>query len=135
MSESRKFVIRQTALVLAGVMACVAVMLGVYALLGKPVLPAVLGGVLGGLLSTANFFFMAVSAELAADKAQAGDLKGGKALMQSSFLLRLAVLAALLFACGRSGRFSVPALVLPLAFVRPVLHILEFFRKAGETRP
>lgn len=134
MSESRKFVIQQTALVLAGVMVCVAVMIGVYALLGKFGWPVVLGGVVGGVLSVANFFFMAVSAELAADKAQADDVNGGKALMRSSYMIRLVALAVILFACARSGWFNLLALVLPLIFVRPVLSLLEFFRKSGETK-
>lgn len=134
MSESRKFVMRQTALVFAGVMVCVAVMIGVYALLGRFGLPVVLGGIVGGVLATANFFFMAVSAELAADKAQADNVKGGKALMQSSYMIRLVVLAVILFACAKSGWFNLIALVLPLVFVRPVLSILEFFRKSGEIR-
>lgn len=132
MSESRKYVIKQTALVFAGVMVCVAVMIGVYALLGKLGWPVVLGGLVGGVLSAANFFFMAVSATLAADKAQEDNVKGGKALMQSSYMLRLVVLAVLLFACAKSGWFDLLALALPLAFVRPVLSIFEFFRKSGE---
>lgn len=132
MSESRKFVIRQTALVLAGVMVCVAVMIGVYALLGKFGLPVLLGGIVGGLLSTANFFFMAVGATLAADKAEEDNVKGGKALIQSSYMIRLVVLFVILFACAKSGWFDLLALVLPLAFVRPVLSLLEFFRKSGE---
>ena len=134
MSESRKFVVKQTALVLAGVMACVAVMIGVYAMLGRFAMPVLLGGIVGGVLSVANFFFMAVSATLAADKAMEDNVKGGKALMQSSYMLRLAVLAVILFACAKSGWFDLLALVLPLAFVRPVLSILEFFRKSGETK-
>lgn len=125
---------RQTALVFAGVMVCAAVMMVVYALLGKLGWPVLLGGIVGGVLSTANFFFMAVSAELAADKAQADNVKGGKTLMQSSYMLRLAALAVLLFACAKSGWFDLLALALPLAFVRPVLGILEFFRKSGEAK-
>ena len=61
MSESRKFVLKQSALVLAGVMACVAAMVGVFAMLGKFGWPVVWGGLVGGLLSSGNFFFMAVS--------------------------------------------------------------------------
>lgn len=134
MSESRKFVIKQTLLVLAGVMVCVAAMLGVFALLQKLDKAALLGGLVGGLLATANFFFMAVSAELAADKAESGNVKGGQALMRSSYMIRLIALFGILFACARSGWFHTVALVVPLVFVRPVLGILEFFRKSGEKK-
>lgn len=134
MSETRKFVIRQTLLVFAGVLACVAVMVGVYALLDRFGAPVVLGGLIGGVLATANFFCMAVSAELAADKAESGNVKGGQALMRSSYMIRLLVLFGILFACARSGLFDTIALVLPLAFVRPVLSLSEFFRKSGEKK-
>ena len=134
MTESRKFVIKQTALIFAGVMVCVAVMMAVFAMLGKFGWSVALGGIVGGVLSTANFFFMAVSAELAADKAQADNVSGGKALMKSSYMIRLAVLAVLLFACAKSGWFNPISLVLPLVFVRPVLSILEFSESQVRSR-
>ena len=134
MSESRKFVMKQTLLVFVGVMVCVAAMVGVYALLDRFGLPVVLGGLIGGVLATANFFFMAVSAELAADKAESGNVQAGQVLMRSSYIIRLLALFGILFVCARSGKFDTISLVLPLVFVRPVLSILEFFRKSGETK-
>jgi hypothetical protein len=50
--------------------------------------------------------------------------------MKSSYFVRLLVLALALFVCAKSGVFNLIALVLPLAFVRPVLSLAEFFRKA-----
>lgn len=132
MTQSRKYVLKESALVLTGVMVCVAVMLGVYAMLGLFSTKVLLGGIVGGVLAAGNFFFMAVGATLAADKAEADNVKGGKATIQSSYIIRLVVLFVLLFACAKSGCFELLPLVLPLAFVRPVLSILEFFRKSGE---
>lgn len=132
MTQSRKYVIKQSALVLAGVMVCVGLMLGVYALLGRFSIKVLLGGIAGGVLAAANFFFMAVGATMAADKAESDDVKGGQAVIRSSYMIRLVVLAVLLFACAKSGYFEPLALVLPLAFVRPVLSLEEFFRKSGE---
>jgi len=91
------------------------------------------GGVAGGLLSTLNFFFMAVGTSLAADKAEAQDVKGGKATLQISMLLRYLVLFVLLFALAKSGQCDILALALPLAFVRPILAVGEFFRKTGDS--
>ena len=68
--ESRKVVFKETSVVLIGQLACVAVMLGVYGLLGKFSAKVLLGGITGGVLAAANFFFMAVGASLAADKAE-----------------------------------------------------------------
>lgn len=132
--ESRKIVLKETAVVLIGQTVCVSIMVGVFALLGKFSVKVLLGGIAGGILATLNFFFMAVAASLAADKAEAGDVAKGKALMQSSYTLRLAVLAILLFACVKSGFFNLIALLLPLVFTRPILTMGEFFRKSGECR-
>ena len=134
MTQSRKFVLKETALVFAGVMLGVALMCGVYALLGKFGMDVVLGGLVGGVVATANFFFMAVGAELAADKAEQDNVTGGKAMIQTSYIIRLAGMFIILFACAKSGWFNVVALVLPLVFVRPVLSLGEFFRKAGEAK-
>lgn len=52
-----------------GEVLCVGLMLGIYALAGRPGQVRRSGGMLGGLLSICNFFFMAVGASLAADRA------------------------------------------------------------------
>ena len=131
MTESRKLVLKKTALVAVGEVTCVALMCGVYALIGKFSLDVLLGGLVGLVLATGNFFFMAVVATLAADKAEAQDVEGGKKLMKSSYPIRLLVLAGLLILCAQSGFFDVVALVLPLVFVRPILTLAEFFQKKG----
>ncbi len=130
----RNPVYRETAAIAVGEVLCVGLMLGVYALAGQLDRAAVLGGVLGGVLAVCNFFFMAVGASLAADRAEQQNVKGGTALVRMSFLLRYLVLFLILFAAAKSGRFQVLALVLPLVFVRPILMLGEFFRKSGEKK-
>lgn len=127
--ESRKFVIRKTLLILLGQAACVAIMLGIFYLLGRFDRSVVLGGIFGGLIATANFFFMAVGATLAADKAEKQDVKGGQATIQASYIGRLVMMALILFALVKSGLCDVFAVVLPLVFTRPILTLSEFFRK------
>lgn len=134
MNESRKLVFKETAIVLIGQVLCVAVMYGVYALLGRFDTTVLLGGIVGGVLATLNFFLMAVGATLAADKAEEDNVKGGKAMIQSSYLIRMVVLVVILFACAKSGWFDLIALLLPLVFVRPILSIGEFFRKSGDNK-
>lgn len=129
--DSKKIVYRETQIVALGVGICSAGMIGVFALLGRFDLSVLLGGILGALLSVGNFFFMAVGTSLAADKAENQDVKGGQLLIRNSYMLRLAVLFLILFACGKSGLFNLFALVIPLLFVRPTLTIAEFFRKKG----
>ena len=132
--DPRKIVFQETAIVAVGEVICTAAMIGIFALMGYFNTGVVLGAIVGMVLAIGNFLFMAIGASLAADKAQAQDVKGGQSLLQMSMLLRYAVLFIVLFACGRSGMFNLIALVLPLVFVRPTLTIAEFFRKPGEKK-
>lgn len=129
MDESRKIAIRETLYILIGVTVFTAVMFGVYALLGRFQISVLLGGIVGAVLSVGNFFFMAVAATLAADKAEKQDIAGGTNLMRASYPFRLLIVGGVLVLCGLSGYFDLIALVLPLAFVRPVLTLSAFFRK------
>ena len=70
MMDSRKFILRKTAVIALGQTVCVAVMIGVFALLGHFERSVLLGGILGGVIAIGNFFAMAVCADLAADKAE-----------------------------------------------------------------
>lgn len=127
--DSRKFVIKESLLILAGQAVCCAIMVGIFALLGSYDTTVLLGGIFGGIIATLNFFFMAVAATIAADKAVNQDVKGGQATVQASYIGRLVVMAVVLFALVKSGLCNVIAVVLPLAFNRPILTIAEFFRK------
>jgi hypothetical protein len=124
--DSRKIVFKETAVVAIGEVICVALMLAVFAMLGKFDSTVLLGGIIGGVLTVSNFFFMAVGTSLAADKAENQDVKGGQAVIKSSYMLRMIALFVLMFACVKSGLCNVIALVVPLVFVRPVLTIGEF---------
>ena len=132
--DSRKLVLKETAVVAIGQAICVGAMLGVYALLGNFGRPVWLGGIAGGILAILNFFFMAISAMKAADKAEEENIKGGQLTMRLSYLVRLVVLFVVLFALVKSGLCDVLATVLPQLFVRPVLFVADFFRKPGEVK-
>jgi len=127
--ESRKVVLHETAIIAIGVAVCTALMLGVYALLGRFDRTVLVGALLGALLAVANFFFMALSASNALDKAAAQDVKTGKNQVRVSYGTRMLVIFAVLFAFAKSGLSNPLASVLPLAFVRPVITVAEFFRR------
>lgn len=129
--ESRNYVLKQTGIVALGQAVCIAAMAGIFALLGYFDYTVALGGLMGGLVATLNFLFMAIGISLAADKAQEQNVKGGKSLVTGSYMLRIVLMFVVLFACAKSGHFHVIALVLPLVFVRPILTIAEFFKKKG----
>lgn len=132
--EPRKIVYRETGIIAVGVLICLAVMYAVFALLGYFDRSVLLGGIIGTVIAIANFFFMAVSASLAADKAVNQEVKQGTALMKGSYMVRLLVIFLILFACVKSGLCDALASVLPMVFVRPVITVAEFFRKSGEEK-
>ena len=132
--DVRKVVLRQTGIVALGETIGVAAMAGVFALLGRFDGSVLLGGIVGGLVAVANFLAMAIGVNIAADKAEKQDVKGGQATIKSSYALRLVGMAVILFAFAKSGLCNVIALVVPLIFVRLTLTVWEFFRrKPGES--
>jgi len=132
--DTKKFILRQTALLALGELICIAAMIGIFAMLGYFDYTVALGGALGGLLAVGNFFFMAIMSNIAADKAMQDDVKGGKAFMKASYRMRLVILAVLLFVFAKSGHCNLIALGAPLVCVFPILTVIEFFRKAGESK-
>ena len=132
MEQTKKELWRQIGIVALCEALGVAAMIGIFALLGQFDYTVALGGLAGGLVAALNFFFMVVGLSAAADRAQNQDAKGGKGLVRGSYMIRLAVMFIVLFACAKSGYFNVIALVVPLLFVRPALTVAEFFRKKGE---
>lgn len=130
--DSRKFVLKVTGIVTIGTVLGCAIMLGIFALLSKFDKTVLLGAIFGCVVAILNFFFMAMVADLAADKAEQQDVKTGKAMIQRSMLLRTVAMFVVFFALVKSGLCNVIALVVPLVFVRPTITISEFFRKKGD---
>lgn len=131
--DNGKYVLRQTGVVALGEAVGVAAMIGIFALLGSFDTGVLLGGIVGGAVAVANFLVMAIGVNIAADKAQNQDVKGGQAAIKGSYALRMLSMAIVLFAFAKSGLCNVIALVVPLIFVRFTLTLQEFFRrKPGE---
>ena len=132
--NSKQFVLRETGMLAIGEVLCASATAGVFAGIGY-YNASVLWGVLAGLvMAVGNFFLMAVTAEAAADKAMNDDVKGGKALVKTSQRARLFGLAILIFVLAKTGVCNPIAMVVPLLLARPVLMVVEFFRKAGDVK-
>lgn len=129
--NSRKFILRQTGLLALGLLICIGAMIGIFAMLGKLDYTVFLGSGIGFVLALGNFFFMAISSDLAADQAKEQDQKTGKKIVKLSYGMRLFILAAFLLIFGKTGVCNLIALVAPLALVFPIVIIIEFFRKSG----
>ncbi len=129
--DSRKIVFRETGIVAVGELICSAAMVGVYALLGYFQMNVLWSALAGCLVMIANYFFMAVSVSLAADRAERGEAQQAQKTVQLSSTVRLIAMGLVLFLCIRLGA-NVLALLLPLLFERPILMLAEFFRKKGD---
>lgn len=125
---------KETGIVAVGQTICVAVMVGVFALLGKYDISVLLGGIVGGILGIAYFLSMVICANIATKKALAQDVKGGQALMQTSYMLRMVGLFGALVLCALTKRFHLLALVLPIVFVRPIVGVADLLKRKGEKK-
>ena len=129
--DSRKIVFKETAIIAIGELILSGIMVGVFAALGHFQWNVLWGALAGSAVMIANYFFMAVTVSLAADRAQQGDVEQAKKMVQLSSVGRLIAMGLVLFLGIRLGA-NVIALVLPLAFARPILMLAEFFRKKGD---
>lgn len=129
--DSRKIVYRETAVVVVGEVVLSAIMVGVFAALGYFKMPVLWGAVTGCLIMITNYFFMAMTVSLAADRAEQGNVTQAQKLIQLSSTIRLVCMGVALFAAIKLGA-NVLALVLPFLFVRPTLLVAEFFRKKDD---
>lgn len=129
--ETKKYLFHKTGLVAAGQLICCSFMAGIFTILGAFDRSVIYGAAAGAFIATANFFIMALCTGLAADRAANQDVKSGQRLIQMSYLGRLIGLFTLLALCAKSGAFHLVALVLPLAFTRPILTAVELFNRKG----
>ena len=126
---SHKSIWYDVRIIAGGQLLCVALMVGIFALTGHFAWDVVWGGLMGGVLATANFLIMSLAVNKATEKAQQQDVAGGQKLISLSYTLRMALLFGALVLCALSGVFNILALALPLAFTRPILMIAQYIPK------
>ena len=129
--DSRKIVFKETAIIAIGEIICSAITVGVFAAIGRFEMNVLWGSLAGCGIIIANYFFMAVFASLAADRAAEGNTARAKKMIQLSSLVRLLMMGLLLFAGFKLGANTI-ALALPILLLRPVMLVAEFFRKKGD---
>ena len=71
--DSRKIVMKETAVIAVGELILSGIMVVVFAALGYFQLNVLWGALLGCVVMIANYFFMAVTVSLAADQAERGE--------------------------------------------------------------
>ena len=126
--NSRKRILKDTAILLLGELIGSALIVGVFTAFRAFSFAVVISALAGSFVITANYFAMAVALNIAADRAEAGDLKKAQQMVQLSSTVRLVCMGGILLAAIQLGA-NVVALALPLLLMRPVLMLMEFFRK------
>lgn len=132
--DVRKFITGKLIMLGISESVLVAIVSIVFAALARFDITVVIGGIAGAILAIANFFFMAMAAESAADSAVAQDVKAGKNKMRSSYMTRTIVIFVILIVLAKIGLANPIALVVPFFAVRPLIMVDEFFRKPKEQK-
>lgn len=127
--DSKKWILKQTAVIAASLAGCTGAMFGVYALIGKFSANVLIGGIVGWAISVGYFFFMSIGNARVADAVTGQDAVRGKAMAQGGALLRYVIIFAVLVVGAKTGLCDPFAMVIPLGLMRPVLMICEFIRK------
>lgn len=126
--QARKHVFRETGIMAVGEIIGAALTVAVFWALGYFQLNVIWGALAGCLVTLGNYFFMAVTVDLAADRAEMGQVQQAQKMVRLSSTVRLVVMGLVLFLCIRLG-VNVVALLVPLLLERPILMLSEFFRK------
>lgn len=111
-----------------GMVICLGLMLGVYALIGRFSLPVLIGGLVGTLLAIGNFAFMAIGLINLTGETDATRIK---LKTQGGFLIRTVALIGLAVVAIYFGKCDPVATLLPLLFVRIVLTVQQFVIKTN----
>ncbi|MDY5203133.1 MAG: ATP synthase subunit I [Gemmiger sp.] len=137
--QKNRGVLRQVGGLAAALLVCIAVMLAVYALLGRLDRMVLLGAFFGWLLAIGNFLSLSITVSNALDRAaNGGSPQKAQLEIQTSSVVRPLVLAVIYIVLFRAKVCDPVAALLPLLFAQVAIKVLEFFRndkKGGDTAP
>ena len=137
--QKNRDVLRQVGGLAVALLVCIAVMLAVYALLGRLNRLVLLGAVFGWILAVGNFLSLSITVSNALDRAANGcSPQKAQLEIQTSSVVRPLVLALIYVVLFRAKVCDPVAALLPLLFAQVAIKVLEFFRndkKGGDTAP
>lgn len=129
--QKNRDVLRQVGGLAVALLVCIAVMLAVYALLGRLDRLVLLGAVFGWIFAVGNFLSLSITVSNALDRAaNGGSPQKAQREIQMSSVVRPLVLALIYIVLFRAKLCDPVAAVLPLFFAQFSLKVTEFFRKA-----
>lgn len=130
--DIKKYIFRMTLILAAAEFVCVGIMVGIFAMLGYFHWNVIVGGLVGLILTTGNFFFMAVGTQIAVDQTQQHGANNGKATIKFSYFGRILVIFAVLAAFAATQWGHPLAMVIPLLLERPILTVADFLGRKGD---
>ena len=131
--QKNRDVLRQVGGLAAALLVCIAVMLAVYALLGRLDCMVLLGAFFGWLLAVGNFLSLSITVSNALDHAaNGGNPQQAQREIQMSSVVRPLVLALIYIVLFRAKLCDPVAAILPLFFAQFSLKVTEFFRKSPD---
>ena len=127
--QKNRDVLRQVGGLAVALLVCIAVMLAVYALLGRLDRLVLLGAVFGWILAVGNFLSLSITVSNALDRAaNGGSPQKAQLEIQTSSVVRPLVLALIYIVLFRAKVCDPVAALLPLLFAQVAIKVLEFFR-------
>lgn len=116
-----------------------ALMVGVFALLGKYTEKVLWGALFGAAAAFISFLALSLSVNRAADRAESGDGAKAALAVQASSVVRLIATLVVYCVVLKADLVDPLASLIPLLLLRPGLTILEFLwkdnKKDGEAKP
>lgn len=122
---------KETAHIAAGTAAGVAVMLAVFALLGRMDWGVAVSGALGGALAVANFLLLGVTVQRIANQDDEGR---GRKMMQFSYNMRMLLMVLWLILAVAVPFFNWVAAMIPLLLPRLTIAVMQLtghYKKDG----
>ena len=127
--QKNRDVLRQVGGLAVALLVCIAVMLAVYALLGRLNRLVLLGAVFGWILAVGNFLSLSITVSNALDRAaNGGSPQKAQLEIQTSSVVRPVILVIIYILLFRAELCDPLAAILPLLFAQICIKLIDFFR-------
>ena len=127
--QKNRDVLRQVGRLAVALLVCIAVMLAVYALLGRLDRLVLLGAVFGWILAVGNFLSLSITVSNALDRAaNGGSPQKAQLEIQTSSVVRPVILVIIYILLFRAELCDPLAAILPLLFAQFCIKLIDFFR-------
>ncbi|MDY5350273.1 MAG: ATP synthase subunit I [Candidatus Ventricola sp.] len=126
--KPQETVLRETKRIAAGVFSMLAIMLIVYAAMGRFSLAVVLGGLIGALYAVLNFLLLGMTVQKVADMREENE-ELARMQMKSSYNMRMVIMILLIVVAFALPFVDGLACMIPMLFPRLTIFVLQLTGK------